>query len=107
VCRIVRLFGLRHWQIRPKNIHIPCQKGLLSFRFRLEAEEWSDPEDRDEYIAENVFFVPRIARWEHIRDQANLSTIGQTLDEAMKNIHIPCQKGLLSFRFRLLVRCLK
>jgi hypothetical protein len=31
VCRIVRLFCLQHWQIRPKNIHIPCQKGLLSF----------------------------------------------------------------------------
>jgi type I restriction enzyme M protein len=42
----------------------------------LEAEEWSDPEDRDEYIAENVFFVPKLARWEHIHDQAKLSTIG-------------------------------
>jgi type I restriction enzyme M protein len=50
----------------------------------LEAEEWSDPEDRDEYIAENVFFVSKLARWEHIRDQAKLSTIGQTLDEAME-----------------------
>jgi type I restriction enzyme M protein len=38
----------------------------------------------DEYIAENVFFVPKLARWEYIRDQAKLSTIGQTLDEAME-----------------------
>ena len=29
---------------------------------KLEADEWSDPEDRDEYIAENVFFVPQISR---------------------------------------------
>lgn len=51
---------------------------------KLKAEKWSDPEDRDEYIAENVFFVPKLARWEYIRDQAKLSTIGQTLDEAME-----------------------
>jgi type I restriction enzyme M protein len=26
---------------------------------KLEADEFSDPEDRDEYIAENTFFVPK------------------------------------------------
>ena len=36
----------------------------------LEADEWSDPEDRDEYIAENVFFVPKLARWSHIHANA-------------------------------------
>lgn len=51
---------------------------------KLKAEEHSDPEDRDEYIAENVFFVPGMARWAHIHNQAKLSTIGQTLDEAME-----------------------
>jgi type I restriction enzyme M protein len=51
---------------------------------KLKAEKWSDPEDRDEYIAENIFFVPIKARWEHIHNQAKLSTIGQTLDEAME-----------------------
>lgn len=51
---------------------------------KLKAEKWSDPEDRDEYIAENVFFVPGMARWAHIHNQAKLSTIGQTLDEAME-----------------------
>ncbi|MBL4760953.1 MAG: type I restriction-modification system subunit M N-terminal domain-containing protein [Mariprofundaceae bacterium] len=29
---------------------------------RLELDEYSDPEDRDEYIAENCFFVPEVAR---------------------------------------------
>ena len=53
---------------------------------QLEADEWSDPEDRDEYIAENVFFVPKLARWEHIHAQAKLPTIGQTIDEAMELI---------------------
>ena len=51
---------------------------------KLEEDEWSDPEDRDEYIAENVFFVPKEARWSHIHAQAKLPTIGQTLDEAME-----------------------
>ena len=53
---------------------------------KLVADEWSDPEDRDEYIAENVFFVPQISRWSHIHAQAKLPNIGQTLDEAMEAI---------------------
>lgn len=53
---------------------------------KLEADEWSDPEDRDEYLAENVFFVPKMARWSHIHAQAKLPSIGQTLDEAMEAI---------------------
>ena len=51
---------------------------------KLEKEEWSDPEDLDEYIAENVFFVPKGARWEEIHAQAKLPTIGATLDKAME-----------------------
>jgi len=53
---------------------------------KLEADEWSDPEDRDEYIAENVFFVPPTARWSHLHNNAKLATIGQTIDEAMEAI---------------------
>ena len=53
---------------------------------KLEKDEWSDPEDRDEYIAENVFFVPKAARWERVQAQAKLPSIGQTLDEAMDAI---------------------
>ena len=34
---------------------------------KLEADEYSDPEDRDEYLAENIFFVPQIARWSHCK----------------------------------------
>ncbi len=53
---------------------------------KLEADEWSDPEDRDEYIAENTFFVPKLARWGHIHAQAKLPSIGQTIDEAMEAV---------------------
>lgn len=53
---------------------------------KLKADEFSDPEDRDEYIAENVFFVPPTARWSHLHNNAKLATIGQTIDEAMEAI---------------------
>ncbi|MGO3691086.1 MAG: N-6 DNA methylase [Psychroflexus halocasei] len=53
---------------------------------KLESDEWSDPEDRDEYIAENIFFVPKVARWNHIHGQAKMPSIGQTLDDAMEAV---------------------
>ena len=46
----------------------------------------ADPEDRDEYLAENVFFVPETARWNHIRSRAKLPGIGAEIDAAMDAI---------------------
>lgn len=43
-------------------------------------------EDRDEYIAENIFWVPKNSRWGYIRDNAKLSEIGQIIDDAMIEI---------------------
>ena len=43
-------------------------------------------EDRDEYIAENIFWVPREARWSYLKARARLPTIGQTVDQAMVRI---------------------
>ena len=40
-------------------------------------------EDRDEYTAENIFWVPTEARWTHLKAQARQSTIGLTVDQAM------------------------
>lgn len=53
---------------------------------KLEADEYSDPEDRDEYLAENIFFVPSNARWSHLHDNAKLPSIGEIIDEAMEAI---------------------
>ena len=53
---------------------------------KLEADEFSDPEERDEYLAENVFFVPSNARWSHLHDNAKLPSIGEIIDEAMELI---------------------
>lgn len=49
----------------------------------LQKEEYADPEDRDEYAAENVFWVPKEARWTMIKDNAKDPSIGKIIDEAM------------------------
>jgi len=46
----------------------------------------ADPEDKDEYKAENVFFVPEIARWSYLQSQAKLPEIGKVVDNAMDAI---------------------
>ena len=46
----------------------------------------ADPEDPDEYKAENVFFVPAEARWSALQAQAKQPKIGQIVDEAMEAI---------------------
>lgn len=46
----------------------------------------ADPEDKDEYKAENVFFVPEKARWAYLQSKATQPTIGKTVDEAMDAI---------------------
>ncbi len=53
---------------------------------KLIEDEWSDEEDRDEYLAENIFFVPEKARWKNIQAQAKLPEIGKILDDAMDAI---------------------
>ena len=48
--------------------------------------EYTDPEDRDEYLADNIFWVPPEARWEQIQAQAPQPVIGKVIDEAMTAI---------------------
>ena len=52
----------------------------------LQAEEFADPEDRDEYLADNVFWVPTEARWSFLQGKAKDPMIGQLIDEAMTAI---------------------
>lgn len=40
-------------------------------------------EDRDEYLADNIFFVPSSARWSNIASQAHTPEIGKAIDTAM------------------------
>ncbi len=46
----------------------------------------ADPEDRDEYKAENIFFVPPSARWSYLQKRAKLPEIGKDIDAAMDSI---------------------
>ena len=49
----------------------------------LRSDPTSDPEDRDEYVAKNVFWVPKAARWDYIQGNAKQPTIGKIIDDAM------------------------
>ena len=66
-------------------------------RLKSERADGADPEHPDEYLAENIFWVPREARWLHLRDQARQATIGELVDEAMAAIerHNPILKDIL------------
>jgi len=46
----------------------------------------ADPEDKDEYKAENVFFVPAVARWSFLLSKAKQPEIGKIVDDAMDSI---------------------
>ena len=52
----------------------------------LKAEGYGDEEDRDEYLADNVFWVPKEARWEVIKAHATNPDIGDVIDGAMEAI---------------------
>ena len=58
-------------------------------------------EDRDEYEAENIFWVPKEARWSFIKDNAKDPKIGQFIDDAMILIEKenPSLKGVLDKRY--------
>ena len=65
----------------------------------LEAErdQGADPEDKDEYLAGNIFWVPKEARWRFLQDSAKDPRIGKIVDDAMVAIERdnPSLKGVL------------
>ena len=60
-------------------------------------DEGADPEDKEEYKAENIFFVPANARWSYLVSQAKNPLIGKYIDDAMDVIERenPSLKGVL------------
>lgn len=52
----------------------------------LAATKNADPEDKDEYTAENVFWVPKAARWSELQKAAKKPEIGTLIDKAMEAI---------------------
>jgi type I restriction-modification system DNA methylase subunit len=61
------------------------------------AEDPAAAEDPDEYLADNIFWVPKEARWSHLQANAKQPTIGKLIDDAMAAIeaHNPGLKGVL------------
>ena len=61
----------------------------------------ADLEERDYYMAANVFWVPESACWERIREQAKQPTLGKIIDDALIEIENenPRLKGILDKRF--------
>jgi type I restriction enzyme M protein len=60
-----------------------------AFDTKYQALMTEDPafaEERDEYAADNVFWVPKDARWSHLQANAKLPTIGTLIDDAMRLI---------------------
>jgi len=62
-----------------------------------EKSEGADPEDKNEYLAEKVFFVPAKARWSYIQGRATQPSIGKDIDEAMDAVEKdnPSLRGVL------------
>ena len=52
----------------------------------LLAEDPAAAEDRDEYLADNIFWVPKEARWSHLQANAKRPEIGTLIDDAMRAI---------------------
>ncbi len=64
---------------------------------KLQNEPGADPEDRDEYLAANIFWVPKEARWSFIQSTAKQPEMGRNIDDAMTAIERdnPSLKGVL------------
>ncbi|WP_165064196.1 class I SAM-dependent DNA methyltransferase [Desulfovibrio sp. ZJ200] len=76
---VLGLIFLKYISDSFESLFVRLQEGKGEF-------EDADPEDRDEYTAKNVFFVPRPARWNWLRDNAKKPEIGVLVDAAMDAI---------------------
>jgi type I restriction enzyme M protein len=71
--------------------------GELHGKLLREEDKGADPEDPDEYRAENVFWVPKEARWNYLQSDAKRPEIGKIVDDAMVAIERdnPSLRGVL------------
>lgn len=69
----------------------------FEMQYQKAESEGYDPEDRDFYTQDNVFWVPKEARWDYLRDNAKTPQIGVLVDAAMDAIERdnPSLKGVL------------
>ena len=69
----------------------------FDMQYKKAESENFNPEDRDFYLAENVFWIPKEARWDVLVENAKQPNIGLLVDEAMEAIERdnPSLKGVL------------
>ena len=61
-------------------------EAFQSLHDRLAANDDADPENRDEYLVENVLWAPEAARWSNIQQNARSDDIGKIIDNTMEAI---------------------
>ncbi len=78
---------LQLWTSDPKS----------SYHIKEPSERYQVLEDRDEYKSENIFWVPKEARWAYLQANAKQPMIGKLIDDAMVAIEKdnPSLKGVL------------
>lgn len=69
----------------------------FDLQYKKAESENFNPEDRDFYVADNVFWIPKEARWDRLVENAKQPNIGLLVDEAMEAIERdnPTLKGVL------------
>ena len=87
---VLGLIFLKYISDAFNDLHEKLKAGIGEF-------EGADPEDADEYLANNIFFVPEESRWQYLQDRAKQPEVGKWLDEAMDAIEKinPSLKGVL------------
>ncbi len=87
---ILGLIFLRYISDSFEGLYNKLQEGKDDYSY-------ANPEDTDEYEAENVFFVPPEARWSYLQSRAKQPEIGKDIDDAMDAIEKenPSLKGVL------------
>lgn len=55
-------------------------------KLEREKKKGADPEDKDEYLKDNIFWVPKSARWPSLQAKAKQPIIGKLIDDAMEAI---------------------
>lgn len=64
----------------------------------LKNDEYADVEDKDEYEAYGVFFVPQDDRWSVIEDAAHTLEIGIVVDKAFRNGELENEAGFCAVK---------
>ena len=71
---------------RHKQLEIWTAEPSSEYYVAEEQARYGVIEDKDEYLAENIFFVPKEARWSYLQANAKQPTIGKLVDDAMVGI---------------------